>query len=104
MTENLKLALVAINKWLFFGWNFKSCYHSWQDFSGVPREEYLPEFLCRVKWTCNLSHMVDKWRKATRSKNPDTYLVSFYADLDNANRILLLEWVMQNYNGEKTLI
>jgi len=31
-------------------------------------------------------------------------LIDFYAELDNANRIALLEWLMANYNGEKQIL
>lgn len=47
--------------------------------------------------------MLGKWQHATRTQDPDTYMVKFYADLDDKNRKLLLEWIIQNYNGEKPL-
>lgn len=36
-------------------------------------------------------------------RNPDAYLVKFYANLDGDNRKILLEWVLQNYTDEKKL-
>lgn len=100
MTENLQVALKAINKWLFFGWNYRTVWHTWTNANNQVRGGYLPEFIVKVKWTCNIEHMHYKWLSATRSHNTDAYLVRFYAELDTTNRMLLMEWVMQNYNGE----
>lgn len=104
MTELLKNAIVAINKWFYFAMNYKTVLHEWTGASGQHRSEYLPSFLVEAKWTCNLDHMLSKWNVATHSSNPSAYLMDFYAELDNANRIALLEWLMANYNGEKQII
>lgn len=101
MTDTLKTAIEAINKWLYYGWNYETLFHKWKAGDNDEEGEYLPEFIVNVKWTCNIHHMRDKWRKATESRNPDAYLTRFYAELDNDNRILLLEWLMQHYNGER---
>lgn len=103
MTENLKLAMIAINKWLFHGWNYKVVPITVKTLYGDFDTDYVPEFLKEVKWTCNIAHMIGKWKHATRTQDPDTYMVKFYADLDDNNRKLLLEWIMQNFNGEKPL-
>ncbi len=103
MTEELKIAMVAINKWLFHGWNYKVVPITFTTPGGVSVTPYVPEFLKEIKWTCHISHMLDKWTKATRSQNLDAYMARFYAELDHDNRLLLMEWVMNNYNGEKKL-
>lgn len=104
MEANMQIALEAINKWLYFGWNFISEPYEWRDFGDTIRNEVVPVFLKEVRWTCNFSHIYDKWKKATASGDSDTYLVRFYAELDNWNRRPLLEWVMKNYNDERKLI
>ena len=98
MTENMKIAMTAINKWLFHGWNYESVLVETASFKGC-----VPQFLKEVKWTCNLDHMIEKWHHAVKSRNTDAYLPAFYANLDGDNRKLLLEWILQNYNGEKPL-
>lgn len=103
MTQNEIIAVTAINKWLYYGWNYITKYFSWTDSAGTEQGEYLPEFLGEVKWTCPFLHMVGKWHKATESRNADAYLVRFYAELDNQNRQLLLEWVLRYYSGEKSI-
>lgn len=104
MTENLQIAIKAINKWFYFAMNYKTILHNWTSVSGEYRSEYIPDFLVEAKWTCNLDHMLSKWNVATQSRNPSAYLIDFYAELDNANRIALLEWLMANYNGEKQIL
>lgn len=104
MTEEMKIALQAINKWLYFGWNFSSEYHEWQSIGGETKQMVLPSFLFKIKWTCNFDHMVDKWILATKYKDSDTYLVRFYCELGIENRQRLLEWVMNNYNDERKIL
>ena len=104
MTEELKIAMIAINKWLFYGWNYKVVPMAVTTPGGVTMATYVPEFIKEVKWTCHISHMLEKWTAAaTHSQTSDAYMVQFYADLDDNNRKLLLEWIIQNYNGEKPL-
>lgn len=103
MTDNMKNAIMAINKWFYFAMNYKTILHEWEGASGIRRSEHLPEFLVQAQWTCNLDHMYSKWRTATSSQNPSAYLMNFYAELDNANRIIFIEWLMTNYNDEKKI-
>lgn len=103
MTEELKTSMIAINKWMFHGWNYESVSMTITTPGGITDTVCVPQFLKEVKWTCHISHMLEKWRRATRTQDPDTYMTKFYADLDDNNRKLLLEWVVQNYNGERPL-
>lgn len=103
MTESMQIALTAINKWLFFGWNYETICHEWKSGNGEQKTGYFPAFLVKVKWTCNFDHMVGKWSEAIRSGDCHSYLARFYAELDTTNRQMLLEWVMQNYQGERKL-
>lgn len=103
MTESMKTAIKAINKWVFFGWNYSCVYHEWISVNGEKKCEAVPQFLAEVKWTCNFDHMLSKWEIATHDANANSYLVKFYAELDDRNRELLLEWIMVHYDGEKKI-
>ncbi len=103
MTESIKTAIKAINKWIFFGWNYHSIEHEWTNIHGEKKFEVVPVFLTEIKWTCNFDHILSKWHIATRTKNSNAYLVEFYAELGNENRRLLLKWVIDNYNDERTI-
>ena len=103
MTESIKTAIKAINKWIFFGWNYPSIEHEWTNIHGEKKFEVEPVFFTEIKWTCNFDHILSKWHIATRTKNSNAYLVEFYAELGNENRRLLLKWVIDNYNDERTI-
>lgn len=104
MTEALKIGIEAVNRWLFYGWNYEMVNVEVPDFvNGGSKTVHIPQFLAEAKWTCNLPHMIEKWNNACQPRNPDAYLVKFYANLDGDNRKILLEWVLQNYTDEKKL-
>lgn len=103
MTENMMMAITAINKWMFFSWNYASI--EYEMTIGCRTEiVIIPEFLARVNWTCNINHMIEKWSKCCQTTNAFGYLSKFYAELDSENSRLLIEWVMKNYNGEKKIL
>lgn len=103
LTKNMDVAITAINKWLYYGWNYPFVPYTYNNGTEY-KSRYLPQFLAEVKWTCNFDHMVSKWEKAIECGNSNAYLTKFYADLDMENRKLLIEWVMKNYNGEMKII
>lgn len=104
MTENMKIAVKAINKWLYFGWNYETVKHEWKSEYGNIWCDFVPKFLVEVKWNCTFHHIYLKWREAQESKNSDAYLVKFYSLLSSDNRIALIDWVMHNFNDEIKII
>lgn len=96
MKQNEKdLMVKAINKFMFWTWNYESI-------KSPIDGEYYPDAIVKVDWTCDSSHIYDKWLRCCRRANHDTTLAMslFYGDLDGNNRIRLLEWVIENYNSE----
>lgn len=100
----MKSEIQAINKWVFFGWNYSLTDYEWTSVNGERKREVVPQFLAEVKWTCNFDHMLSKWHIATQDGKADSYLVKFYAELGTENRHMLLEWVLANYNDEQKII
>lgn len=100
----METAIKAINKWVFFGWNYSCVSYEWKGIYGENRREYVPRFLTEISWNCNFDHMLSKWHIATKDQDTDAYLVRFYAELGADNRRLLLEWVMKNYDDEQKII
>lgn len=88
---------------MFFGWNYQCIQHEWVAANGDRRTGAVPQFLAEVRWTCNFDHMYQKWCTAINDTDTNSYLVKFYAELDDRNRELLLEWIMEHYNGEKKI-
>lgn len=105
MTENIEKAMMAINKWIFFGWNYKSVMHEWECSLGQKMKAMVPEFLAKVDWNCSFVHMYNKWLRCTTGvcEESGLYLIKFYVELDLSNRIKLLKWVLENYHDERPL-
>ncbi len=103
MNDKMNTAIQAINKWVFFGWNYSCVQHQWKGACGEIKTAAVPQFLAEVKWSCNFDHMFSKWKEATHNQNPNAYLVRFYAELGIENRQALIEWVMLNYNDEQRI-
>lgn len=104
MTDALKIGMEAINRWLYHAWNYEQTTIEVQNsVNGDIKRAHIPRFLAEAKWTCNLSHMIEKWNEACSSRNHDAYMTAFYAKLDGNNRKIFLEWVLQNYTDETKL-
>jgi len=103
MTEQMQMAINAINKWVFFGWNYPCIEHEWINVHGEKQIEVLPRFLVEIEWTCNFDHILSKWHLATHDADSHSYLVRFYAELGSENCRLLLKWVMENYHDERKI-
>ena len=103
MTENMKVAIDAINKFMFYCWNYDTISHTWETFCGEEVTQYVPEFLVKVNWTCNFNHMHEKWKEATSKASAYDYIPRFYAEIDSENRRIMLEWIVENYNGERKI-
>lgn len=94
MTENLKSALRGINEFIWMAINYDSVLYK---FRFTDRETYIPRFVAETPWTCDTDHLANKWLGIAEDM-PDGYgrLVKFYLQLDNSNKIALLEWIMNN--------
>ena len=104
MTENMIMAMEAINKFMYYSWNYNVIYHTWINCRGEKVTKVIPEFIAKVKWSCGIDHILEKWYVFTSKTNDaNAYMPRFYAELDDKNRQLLLEWVMTNYNNEKKI-
>ena len=90
MTENTKNAMIAINKWFYYGMNYNV----------VPVEiaDYQDCFNAFPKHL--RGHLFSKWESLYESYGSRAVLMAFYAELDGTNRKRLMEWVLENYNDE----
>ena len=100
MTNNIKIGIEAVNRWVFYGWNYEMI-----EIVRSPTNEPInvPKFIVEVQWTCNQEHMIEKWLSSCKVESPSAYLVNFYSKLDNENSIKLIEWVLANYTDERKL-
>lgn len=101
MTENTKISMIAINKWFFYAMNYNVVPVEVEDYKGK-RTEYLPD--CFKAFSIyDRAHLAGKWNACYEDYGSRAVLMAFYAELDGDNRKLLMEWVLNNYNGERKL-
>lgn len=104
-TAAMPIAQCAINKFMFFSWNYPSKFYEWTDEWGRKRGEILPTFLweCKDRWECNFSHMVGKWHDACDSGSSYATIPRFYGLIGTESRRIMLEWICRNYNDEQSI-
>ena len=94
MTESLKNAMLGINEFIWMAINYDTVIYKYK-FSDL--ERYVPRFVAETPWTCDTDHMASKWYGIA---SEDAYgygrLIKFYLELDNSNKLALLEWIINN--------
>lgn len=85
--------MLGINEFVWMAINYDSVPHTFSD----GRQTYVAKFIEEVDWTCNTDHMASKWIGICEDDAPGYgRLIKFYLQLDNANKLALLEWIMNN--------
>lgn len=87
MTENMKSAAIAINKWVFFAMN------------------YPHDFIEKV-WADNKNlaqHLRAKFNHYHETYGSRAVMNTFYCELDGNNKRKLMAWVLDNYNDEQKI-
>lgn len=101
MTENMKVAMTAINKWIYYCLNYEVVEVEVADFDGH-KKEWLPD--CFNAFPMNIrKHLAGKFHAYYEDYGSYGVMTKFYAELDGTNRKLLLEWVVSNFNNEQKL-
>lgn len=87
MTHNMTISIIAIQKWNFYCYNFE------------------PNFIEKV-WadeTLLAAHLRSKFNALYHHYGAMGVMPAFYAELDNDNKVKLLEYILENYNDEQKL-
>lgn len=101
MTENMKTAMVAINKWFFYAMNYRVVEVEIADYKGE-RTEMLPD--CFNAFPKSLrGHLAEKWNYGYETYGSRAVLMWLYGELSSNYRKDLIKWVMENYNDEQKL-
>lgn len=87
MTAQMELSATAINKWVYFCYNYQHNFidEVWKD-TKIMKE-----------------HLTEKFREIYSREGSKSVIQSFYLELDTVNRVKLLSWVLENYNSENKL-
>ena len=63
-------------------------------------EYYYPNVVLKADWKCGRDHIKNKWVKYFLENHDIAQtLLTLYANLDNSNRKVFTNWVMENYHG-----
>ena len=101
MTENMKVAMTAINKWIYYALNYNVVEVEVQDFDGTHTEN-LPD--CFNAFPMNIrKHFAGKFRAYYEDVGSDGVMTKFYAEIGKSYQKMLMEWVLNNFNGEQKL-
>ena len=100
MKQNLKDAMLGINNFVWMAVNYGVVPHTF--YGGEVK--YVPRFVEEVKWSVNTDHFANKWL-GIADADPHGYgrLIKFYLELDNANKLALMEWIMENPVDQREL-
>lgn len=96
-----EIALKAINKFVYFALNYNVIAVEYTDFCGSNKTEYVPEFF-KVFKEYEYPHLVSKW-KETETLGSYGRVMAFYTLLDNAHRVAMLDYIVDNYKDELSI-
>ena len=95
----------GMNKLLWFMTNY-----DWENvsyeipWSGEIVTEWLPKFIGRIEWGCNIAHIIKKWKSVFSAYSSSDSILYFYFALDNENSKKVLNYIIDNYNNERNII
>lgn len=102
MTENMKVAMSAINKWFYYAMNYNVVEILVPTLDGEESIMWLPDFFNAFPKSIR-AHFASKWNYGYDQYGSRAALMWFYAELSSNYRIMLMEWVLNNYNDELKL-
>lgn len=101
MTENIKIAMQAINKWFYYAMNYRVVEVEVKNFDGTTTM-YLPD--CFNAFPKGLRyHFAGKWDALYKDYGSQGVMMAFYGELSSDYRKDLMLWVLENYNDERKL-
>jgi hypothetical protein len=101
MTENMKIAMSAINKWFYYAMNYKVVEIEVKTFDGI-KTMMLPDFFNALPMGIRM-HFAEKWNADYDSYGSRAVLMAFYGEVSSEYRKAIMQWVMENYHDEVKL-
>ena len=98
MTENMQIAMRAINKWFYYAMNYRVVEVEVADYAGE-RTEMLPDFFNAFPKYLR-GHLAGKWNALYEDYGSRAVLMAFYAELSTNYRKDMMRWILENYNDE----
>lgn len=97
--ENKQSAIQGMNEMFYYAMNIPYVQITYRNFGGGEHTKWVPTFIKEVPWNCNMLHMVEKWESCIEKCGAFGEFMYFYSLLDNENRRLLLEYILDNYTS-----
>lgn len=101
MTENMTIAISAINKFFFYAMNYRVVPVEVSTFDG-DKEMMLPDFFNAFPKYVR-AHMACKWKFGYETYGSRAALMYLYGELSNNYCQDVLVWIMENYHDERKL-
>ena len=99
---NANIALIAINKFFFYAMNYPCGPITYKSIDGTEKKAYLPSFF-KAFPPYLVEHLKGKWEYACDNYGGYGAMMKFYGELDGSNRNLMLNYIIDNYNGEQRI-
>ena len=99
---NANIALIAINKFFFYAMNYPCVPITYKSSDGTEKKAYLPSFFTAFP-PYLIEHLKGKWEYACENYGGYGAIMKFYGELDGSNRNLMLNYIIDNYNGEQRI-
>lgn len=101
MTENMKTAMVAINKWYYYAMNYNVVPIEVSTFEGEVTM-MLPDFFKALPKSMR-KHFAEKWNYGYETYGSRAALMWFYGEISGDYRKDIMAWVLDNYTDEVKL-
>ena len=94
-------AIKGMNKMFFYAMNLKYIETTYSyPWSEQKYTEWLPEFISKIDWGCDMSHIIGIWKELSSEYGSYGEMFAFYEHLDNNNRRKLLQFIVEKYHTE----
>ena len=101
MTENMQIAMSAINKWFYYAMNYRVVEVEVSTFGG-DKTMMLPD--CFNAFPKSLrGHLAEKWNYGYETYGSRAVLMWLYGELSSNYRKDLMQWVLENFNDDQKL-
>lgn len=86
-----------IKKFVEFSMGYSISLYKWTDWKGE-HEDFIPDFIQKIQWSCNTSHIIDIWKEKVEDVvSPEGRMNLFWYMLDDYNQHQLVNYIINNY-------
>lgn len=88
----------AVNKWMFYCWNFDSTLFTMKGYHRPNNKVYAPSCFEALNYNENLrDHLIEKWQGLSNRDGGSYGLIRLYFEMTDKYREDILNYIMLNY-------